>query len=412
MKKLFFILTSIFIFLVIFSSCQKEEYNEWHEEKQIISKNAIITNNPDLLNARIFLKNQPIPVVPFTGEKENQDINIQDHKGNYRFVLKADVAPPVFQNIVMTPTQLKISGNYVFISYKKRGDNRLGGVEIMDMSDSENPGIISQAIFPTADISAVDYANGKLYISGTSRNYSELGFDHPAFMGVLSLNNKMEITGVDTIIPIIAPMAKGIKVTEGHIFVTGGPEGYLTVFDLEYNRVNQHEIDNARSVAACQNHLLVLAGMPGRVYGFDIQSHDPEFVYETGGAGTPAAHSEIAVCAKYIYAALNEEGMKVLNRDGSLKQHIPKPPTPGGHQQENHLTSSLSKNLKLIFLGNGDSGVSIGESIEALNDSIVMHGVLEFQNPVSVSFVESRNSMVFVASPLGGMKILSITETE
>jgi|GEM_PF-4479712 len=93
MKKLFFILTSIFIFLVIFPSCQKEEYNEWHEEKQIISKNAIITNNPDLLNARIFLKNQPIPVVPFTGEKENQDINIQDHKGNYRFVLKADVAP-------------------------------------------------------------------------------------------------------------------------------------------------------------------------------------------------------------------------------------------------------------------------------------------------------------------------------
>ena len=77
---------------------------------------------------------------------------------------------------------------------------------------------------------------------------------------------------------------------------------------------------------------------------------------------SPESKSEIAVSDEYIFAALNEGGLSILNLDGSLKQSLPKPATPSGALDENHVTNSVSLNGDLVVIGNGESGIYVGRT--------------------------------------------------
>ena len=54
----------------------------------------------------------------------------------------------------------------------------------------------------------------------------------------------------------------------------------------------------------------------------------------------------------------------------------------------------------------------MGEIIEELDDQVVIHGTMAFNDMGSSNFVQSRDSIIFVASGLGGLKILAISIDE
>jgi len=60
-------------------------------------------------------------------------------------------------------------------------------------------------------------------------------------------------------------------------------------------------------------------------------------------------------------------------------------------------------------MGNGESGIAVGEMIEELDDEVVILGTMAFNDMGSSNFVQSRDSIIFVASGLGGLKILAIS---
>lgn len=407
-------LFTFFLAVLLFAACQKDNYEKPGDIDLIKDQNIVINNSTTALNQRLTVRDELVSIDRSNitpGEKSDESDEV-DYTSNYAFKLKADVDPPQIDDQFLMATHVAIHDNYAFVSYNTRGSVYSGAVEVFDVSNITNPQIISQAIFPEADINSVDYDNGKIFIVGAMEQFEEFEMDGPAFLQVLSLNSQMQIEAVDTLIDIRSFSANSIKVNADRIMITSGDQGDYSVFDREYNEIARVPVTDARSVAFNSAHAYVLSGQPGTLNVYDKLTADFVESFETGGANTPHSKSQICATEQYIFAALNEGGMKVFEPNGTLRQHIPKPETPEGGQDENHVTNSVSTTFNLVFFANGESGISVGEMIDELEDEVVIMGNMVFTDMQSSNFVQSRDSLVFVASGLGGLKILAISIDE
>ena len=398
------------------TSCQKDTPPADNPQDGYIEKgNLLVHSNPAQLAARISYKNEIVPIVNTASTsllKSTQDFPEIDLTKNYAFKLTAEVDPPVYEDNILQATHVNIKDDYAFVTYNTRGPKWQGGIEIFDVSDIHNPVIVSSAILSNTDVSAVDYADGKIYVVGATGDFEEKGFASPAFMQVISLDATMAFDKVETIIDIPSFAGTDIKVVAGQIYATSGSTGDLSIFDASYTLNGSREISDARSVDANSDHLYVLQGQDGRVNVFNLSDAAYTETYHVGGANIPESKSEIAVSDEYIFAALNEGGLSILNLDGSMKQSIPKPVTPAGALDENHVTNSVSLNGDLVLMGNGESGIHIGGLIAEEDDKLWMLGAMEFGEAQSANFVESKDNVIFVATGLGGLKILAISIDE
>ena len=415
MKK-FGLIFLIPVAVTMLFSCEKDPLPTDQTGENYVQKgNLLINGNRADLAARITYKNETVPIVDTEaaslrkGLAEFPEIDLTK---NYAFKLKAEVDPPVYEGDTLQATHVTIKDEYAFVTYNTRGPKWLGGIEIFDVSDVKNPVIISSAILPNTDVSAVDYADGKIYVVGATGDYEVNGWVSPAFMEVIALDAAMAFEKVDTTIDISSFAGTDIKVAAGQIFTTSGSAGDLTIFDEGYTKTGTEEIPDARSVDANADHLYVLQGQEGRVNVFDLPGANYSETFYVGGATTPESKSEIAVSEAYIFAALNEGGLSVLNLDGSIKQSLPKPATPNGALDENHVTNSVSLNGDLVLIGNGESGIHVGGLIAEKKDSLWMLGAMQFGESQSTNFAESKDSVIFVATGLGGLKILAISIDE
>jgi hypothetical protein len=234
----------------------------------------------------------------------------------------------------------------------------------------------------------------------------------PAMLQVLSLNNKMEPTKVDTIINLDSYAGTDVKVTSDGIFTTSGSDGYLKIYNHKFDSLYASKINDARSVDVNTTKAYVLSGQHGKISVFNRSNPSLVTSFAPGGATIPESKSEIAANDKYIFSALNDGGLKVFNTDGTLKQYIQRPATPEGMKDEDFVTNSVSLNGDLVLLGNGEAGLYIGGIVNNHNDSIFLLGSIRFGDFESANFVESKDSVIFVATGLGGLKILSISIDE
>lgn len=411
-KHRLFLAGIISAFMLLPTACNKDDDGKPKPQEIIEAQGIIINNNTAALNNRLTFRDEVVQISPDYITETKSEQEIPDYRSNFVFKLKADVDAPVHNGRTLMATHVTIVENYAFVSYNIRGEEFGGALEIFDVTNITSPQIISQAMFPYSDINAVDYADGKVYLVGAAGNFEIMQFEDPAYLIVLNLNSQMQITGIDAVADIPSFSANGVHVTAEKIYVTSGDNGGLSVFDLEYNPEGTEMITDARSVDAGENHVYVLSGQPGTVNVFNKATSAFASSYEIGGANTPYSKSEIAVNESYIFAALNEDGVKVINNDGSLKQHIPKPETPEGADDANHVTNSVSVNGTLLFMGNGESGITVGEIIDELDDQVVLLGSMVFSDMESSNFVKSKDDIVFVASGLGGLKILAISMDE
>ncbi len=406
----------ILLSAILLFSCQQDTLTSNNPEAEYTElDNLLINHNSDNLAARINYKNEIIPIVETNSSsqlKSTEDYQEIDLTKNYVFKLKAEVASPVYNDNTLQASHVTIYNNYAFVTYNTQGSKWLGGIEIFDVSDEKNPVIISSAILDNIDVSAIDFYDGKIYVVGAKGDYIEAEYTSPAFLEVISLSETMAFENVDTIIDIPSYAGTDIKVVDGRIYTTSGSDGGLTVFDSEYNLINSEVIADVRSVDANSDNLYVLQGQEGRVNVFGLSDAVFKETFHIGGANTPESKSEIAISEDYIFTALNEGGLSILNIDGSIKQNIPRPETPEGSLDENNVTNSVSINDDLVLIGNGESGVYIGGLIEEKNDSLWMLGSMDFSDYQSTNFVESKDSLIFVASGLGGLKILAISIDE
>jgi hypothetical protein len=404
----------LLIALFFLYSCEKERGSDDPIDGNVIG-NMIVNNDQVSLNQRISARSEIMRVSPVTqsGLKSASEMERVDLTKNYTFKLVAEVAPPEYNGFTLQATHVKIIDHYAFVTYNTKGDKYLGGLEIFDVTDITDPKIIWHAVFENADVSAVDYYNNKLYIVGAT-NPDEKGYDmqSPAFLEVLSLNDSHSIQQVDAIIDISSYVGTGVGVCSSGIFTTSGSNGGVSFFNHDLKRIYENPTADARDLALTCTDLFVLQGQPGTVNHYALSDNVLVQSLVVGNNLQAEAKSGIAATDKYIFAALNYEGMSVYNANGTLKQTIAAPVVPEGGDPENYVTNSVSVNNDLVLMANGEAGIYIGGMIESKNDEIVLLGSVRFGESQSSNYVESKNNVIFVATGTGGLKILAISIDE
>lgn len=402
---------SYLLFVFIIFGCTEE--NTYDIPDIIEKKDIVINNNIQDLNRRIIKRKQPVPVIPFVQKhlKSGGYANAPDMEDNFSFTLIAEALSPTYEGLTIQATHVDIKNSYAFVSFNMRGPEYLGGVQVFDVSDPNSPLVISEAIFPNIDVSAIEYDNFKLYLAGAyDPSVNDTTYLTPAVIDILNLNPSMQITGTDTIIDIDSYVATDIKITDAggemKISCTTGDNGGLVVYDLiSLKKDSIFELTDARAVDAYNDKLFVLKNNPGEVVMIENAAITSQMAL--GSNLTPGSKSEMAINEHGIFTAMNAEGLQYLNSSGTLKQHIPKPDTPEGEPDENYVTNSISVNDGLVLIGNGGAGSYVGTISEQHNDSIVLLGTMGFEDKVSVNFAYAEENLVFVASGLGGLKILT-----
>lgn len=414
--KLFGVVLSI-----AFVGCQKDPSETRTTNLQ--KGNIVVSYDQLSLGSRIKTSDKIMQVydIEQTNLKSAMAAPKVDLTKNYVFTLRAEVAPPVFEGNTLQATHVKIVDNMAFVTYNTKGDKYLGGLEVFDVKDIKNPKIVWQAIFRTVDMSSVDYYNNKIYLAGAvnldADTTASKHLKRPAILEVLSLNAAHEILKVDTIIGLDSYVGTDVRATSAGIYTTSGTDGYLKVFDSNLKTILSKPLTDVRSIDVNSNNVYVLQGGGTQQTGGIVNvfnKADASFVtsYNVGGANQQEAKSKLSVSDKYIFAALNEGGVQMLNLDGSLKQAVAKPITPEGADDNNFVSNAVSLNGDLVLIANGEAGLYVGGLVASRKDSLAILGKIKFSDTASSNFVESKDSVIFVATGLGGLKILSLSIDE
>ncbi len=330
----------------------------------------------------------------------------ESHSVNYVLVLRAEVAPPAFQQQILRATHVEIEGDRAFVAYNTEGEKYLGGIEIFDISDIKHPVLISQVIIDDADFSAVTVHNNKIYLAGakhTLENNEEL--QSPALVEIITLEND-QVEGEPTILDITGFVATDVKVHNDKLYVVSGTNGGLSIYDLETLRLLETKMmDDARSIAFSQDHFVVMQGTPARITSFLVSDGTIQKQFTVGGADVPESKSIVDVQDNFILVPAGAEGLKVIDaQTGAYKAIIPLPHLEDV-KPEFLVTNSVSVNEEKIFIANGAAGLYVAEK-EA--DNVHILGSVYFQ--ASTNYIKSKENIIFVATGTGGLKILEIVE--
>ncbi len=380
----------------------------------------------DITNGRIRVTNGTMALASRVKHYADVDVSVDTvglRKGQSRVLgapfklkLRAEVSPPISGGTPLQATHVVLNGNYAYVSYNVQGNTYLGGVDVFDVTQKNNPLLISQAIFQTTDISALWYDSGKLYLAEAT---SDTGFAYPAVLEEITLNaNKLTLTSRRVSVP--SYVATDVKVTGGKIFVASGSGGVgtggLSILDQTTLQpvVSSDLFLDARAVDIYGSSIVAMQGTPARLRKYLVATNAFQTSYTVGGATIAESKSTLTVLFDRALVAVGDGGMKVVNlQTGALTDSVARA-SVAGLTPDKTVTNAVSVSNDLVFLANGEAGVYVVQSAVNLETTatgatnLTLLGKMQFGTAESANFVASKSGIMFIATGLGGLKIVEI----
>jgi hypothetical protein len=410
MKKLLFVFAAL---LLVVAGCKKTgDQSPVTSKYEIVLKNMLISNNLSALNERISLEVSS-PVYTF-GDTANA--TMKSSKGttasSVTIQLIARLLPPVYNGEVVQASHVRVVDHYAFVAYNTQGPRYLGGVDIVDISTPDNPGLVSGVLFINQqtnkgkDVSSVDAqfspsakSNTVVWITGSDETRDS------AFIERYELNSSNQFESDQSLnFSLKGFTGTDVRFYNDKVYVTSGSGGGLTVLDNQMKLVSFLDLDNARSVDVNKDYVMALGGNPGHLYNPGLWDK------EIGGATDPGAKSIIRLYNKFALVALGEEGLKCYDVSSStplLVSSLPRPAVPEGGEAWDYVTNGVSVSPNgWVYIANGAGGLDVAK--------LDSDGQLTWMGNVSlgasVNYVEANGNYVFAARGVLGLKILKVTE--
>ena len=366
----------------------------------------LVNNDAASLALRVTYRSEVVPIIAATLPKGTAEID------TILLTLVAEVAPPVHNGITLQATDIQVSGSHAYVSYNVRGETFLGGIDIFKITNPEQPTLISSAIFTDTDINGITIENDYLYLAAASER-SDL--DSPAMLERIKLNGR-QLTDESEIVDLPSFAATDVDVANRRVYVTSGADGgAITVLNAVNLEIEQsYPVNDARGVDTDKDDVAVIAGTPARLFTFDRNLGTLTNEFELSGATIPFSKSTVEVKARKAFMALGDGGTQVAClATGVLLGIIPQA-VVSGLDTNLTVTNMASAYKRTLFTADGEGGLRVATSAENFNknacqlDSLRMVGSVIFGDGQSVNHVLYRQDMLFVASGLGGLKILLV----
>ena len=227
MRKIIFPL--VFLFLVAVSC--SDETTVFEQETQDLR----LETNETLLTSSVTYDNAGVLDI-FDDENlsgKGYFSSKNDIAGDYPLTLVAQVDVPSYSGGAnLTASHVDVSGDYAYVSYNTVEAGYAGGVDIINVSDPNNPRVTSRLYYVNADINAIKYDNGYIYLAG--------GVDSEKSVNATSNSIVSKMQAVNGRINLDAGILYGfqegfnatdVEVTSNEVLLTSGRNGFVSVYN-------------------------------------------------------------------------------------------------------------------------------------------------------------------------------------
>lgn len=388
------------ILVFAFYSCN--DSSESIIDGPILESYIIVNSDSESLTERVKLDNSGViglidPNIPAG--------RLLEVASNIPLIMVSQVDAPEFEGKKLQATHVDIDGKYAYVSYNTAGDTYLGAIDIFDISNIYSPMITEQAIFKDADISAIEYKNGKLYLAAAVNIDKNTQVTSPANLITVSVTaGKFSSDFVYTSLP--SYVATDVANTNSKTAVTSGNDGVISLFDASKTASAATKMGDLRAVAFGNDKLAVLSGTSG-VHILDPNSLT-EMINIPLEADVAGAKRTLDIDKDNLYVAEGANGAGIYKMtDGSLVQKLAIPINPDDVDASEIVTNAVSVDKNLLFMANGGAGISITDVTDLA--AIKTLGVLDLDG--SSNFVRNEEEFIFVATGSGGLQILKIIKS-
>lgn len=407
MKKPIFHFLS-FLVIIFLSSCEKQ-INEPNSQEDIVANNSedIIELPESNLANRIIFHNRNASIVA------TQSIDgVETVTDPISHI--ATVLPLRHQGKTLHATHLDITNNRAYISYASSDTSYVGGVDVINTSNIQNPRSLTSLIYTNFKVNAVVVGSSRMFFSGTRRPSSftpAVTTAESATFGLHNLNSSGRPSGSLRTTRIGGFNGTDIAFHNNKVYFLSGNNGRLTVFNTAGVQQDQHVVDDGRGIAvsSTSNRLAILTGnskiMLSGITNLQQQTvlHIPD---ETVGT-----KRNIDFFEDKLIVASGRRGLMVYadgnNVPAVLLQQFPMPVSQSGVSSSELVTRSVSYNPDngLVVTANGAAGLWV---FRKNNATQLLELVGKISTPGSFNYVKSRGDLIFAATADGGMQIFRI----
>lgn len=341
-------------------------------------------------------------------------------QASYNLILKAEVAPPAIGGQTLQATSVSIVGNLVVVSYNMVGNPYLGGVDVIDVTNRNQPVLRSQALFQNTDVSAVTTSGTDVYLAEAT---GDTGFASPAVFEVLRLSgNQLVLTGNRRV--GLSSFAATSVAAGTRLYATSGDAGSLFLIDpASFAVTSSIALHDARWVAVGGGKVAVVQGTPGTLTVYNESNMSVVGSWPFAGAGVAEAKSHTQLVGGKAFIAAGDSGVQVLSASTGTKVGAVSRPNPDslGLSPAVVVTNAVTIDQDLMFISNGEAGVYLAQGSQAFSatgseapQTITMRGKLRFGNLQSVNHVAyaagspGNPGILIIAAGLGGLKIVQV----
>lgn len=327
-----------------------------------------------------------------------------DQAGDYPLTLVAQINPPSFSGGEnLTATDIFIDGNYAYVSYNTAGMDYKGGLDIVNISNPNNPYLTSRAYSYDKDLNAVYYKNGYVYVvGGIDAEQSALATANSVIIRVAAVNGRLDTSDLKYVYQE-GFNATEVEVSDNGIFVSSGKDGFITHYDSNsLEIVNQAPFADLRSFAMQDDKIAVLDASVGvRILNSDFSEASQISISSDFREGDKRT---IDLDGNNIIVSEGSKGAGIYNiSTGNLIEYLPILVNPDGVDTADIVTNAVAKNENVLLMANGGAGLCLAEE---QGDNTNLFGIIELSG--STNFVASKGDYIFAASGKSGLQIIKL----
>ncbi|WP_423129084.1 hypothetical protein [Gaoshiqia sp. Z1-71] len=408
MKK--FTLIGLMFSLLVLFSCERDDLKG---DKIQEGKDAVIILRENLgdrvskENAGVVSLIGPNTVISYGGLKSAAigSEETDDPASDLPLVLVAEVAAPKYQGTTLRATHVVLNGNYAYVSYNLEGDNYLGAIDLIDISDPDNPHLVESAILPKTDVSSIAYADNTLYLATASLEFVAERDDR-ALLIQMKLDGGFFTDDLE-FMEMAGYVATDIAVGNNMLYGVSGDNGLLGAYSLTDHKLKSStNLADLRAVGLVDGQVVALSGATGiRVY--DASLNETKQI-ATSSADVPHAKRTLDFYSGNVLAAEGFNGVGVYDLTSGTKGNTIPIARPNGLEasEDEIVSNAVSVNNNHIFMANGAAGVAVISMVSGDIEQVVDFGSIAL--PGSANYVRSEGIYVFVADGFGGLQILKM----
>jgi len=328
--------------------------------------------------------------------------------------LVAQIAPPQLEGVNLQANEVIIEGSKAYIGYNVQGETFAGAIDVIDISQANKPKLISSAVFNDTDVNGLAMHDKELYLAAATSNSN---YSSPAiFQRILLSGGKLSDDYLTVDLPSFA--GTDVNVSAKYVYVTSGAQaGYVTVLNSgDYSLHNSVAVDDARGVAVDNSDVAIIAGTNARLFLFDNEAGVLSQEYTLTGATIPYSKSTVEIIRNKAILGLGDGGTQIVClTDGKVLEKIEQPVLDSVDSQAT-VTNAVTAYKRSLFMANGEAGVYMAVAVSNFKDkdceenALQVVGKLQLEASTSVNHITYRNDILFVASGLGGLKIIKVDD--